>query len=101
MLRGSQGSCNPTAPQIQRNAATATFPPTSTDPQHCEGSHSGIVTAQTAKNRCKLNNSALGRRHLGLCPPCTMCHACQLTHSSTATVAMGRPAPTRCLIMLP
>lgn len=29
MLRGSWGLCNPPAPQIQRNAATATFPPLS------------------------------------------------------------------------
>ena len=75
--------------------------PTITDPQHCQGSHSGIVTAQTTKTKCKFNNSALGRRHLGLCLPHTTCHAHQLTHSSTAAVITGRSAPTRCLIMLP
>lgn len=73
----------------------------STDPQHCKESHSGIITAQITKNSYKLSNSALGKRHLGLCLPCTTCCARQLTHSPTAAVIMGRSAPTHCLTMLP
>lgn len=69
ILSSSQGLCTPPK-KNHRNAASATFP-TEPPPAQTHSTARGLTQEssqpEAPKKRCKLNKSALGRRHLGLC----------------------------------